>query len=106
MGLNPDDSYYTRHRPMLQALGTARCKVRDMDERKLYRADLAELAGVKVDTLNGYKLPPRDGTDIDAGKARPWWWESTAREWMANRPGRGARTDLRPEVNRTAMSDE
>ena len=28
-------------------------------------------------------------------KRTPWWWESTIDEWMANRPGRGARTDLR-----------
>jgi hypothetical protein len=63
-------------------------------ERKLYRADLAELIGVKVDTLNRYRLPPRDGTDIEAGKARPYWWLSTAERWIEERPGRGARTDL------------
>jgi hypothetical protein len=65
-----------------------------MTERKLYRTDLAELAGIKVDSLNKLKLPERDGTDIAAGKARPWWKLSTARKWMASRPGRGARTDL------------
>ena len=65
-----------------------------MAERKLYRADLAQLAGIKVDSLNRLKLPPRDGTDIDDGKARPYWLLSTATEWMNNRPGQGARTDL------------
>ena len=65
-----------------------------MAKRKLYRADLAELIGVKVDSLNKLKLPERDGTDIEHGKARPYWLLNTAREWVANRPGRGARTDL------------
>ena len=62
--------------------------------KKLYRADLADLLGIKVDSLNRLKLPERDGTDIEAGKARPFWYEATARRWMASRPGRGARTDL------------
>lgn len=65
-----------------------------MAEKKLYRADLAELIGVKVDSLNKLKLPERDGTDIESGKARPYWWLSTAQAWNARRPGRGARTDL------------
>ena len=68
-----------------------------MAQRKLYRADLADLAGIKIDSLNKLKLPPRDGTDIEAGKARPYWWSRTARTWLANRPGRGARTDLRKD---------
>lgn len=65
-----------------------------MAEKKLYRADLAELLGIKVDSLNRLKLPDRDGTDIERGKARPYWWLSTAKTWAANRPGQGARTDL------------
>lgn len=60
-----------------------------MAERKLYRADLAALLGIKVDSLNKLKLPERDGTDVERGKARPWWWLSTAQAWKANRPGRG-----------------
>jgi hypothetical protein len=64
---------------------------------KLYRADLAKLAGIKVDSLNRLDLPPRDGTDIQAGKARPYWWLSTAKAWLAARPGQGARTDLTRE---------
>ena len=65
-----------------------------MTERKLYRVDLAELAGIKVDSLNRLRLPERAGTDIEDGKARPFWYLSTAQEWLANRPGQGARTDL------------
>lgn len=63
--------------------------------RKLYRADLAAHIGVKINTLNRYKLPPRDGTDIEDGKARPYWYLTTIDAWEAARPGRGARTDLR-----------
>lgn len=66
-------------------------------EEKLYREDLAALAGIKPDSLNRLKLPPRDGTDTTGGHARPWWYRSTAEEWIANRPGPGARTDLRPK---------
>jgi hypothetical protein len=73
-----------------------------MTERKLYRADLAELAGIRIDSLNKLQLPERDGTDIERGKARPWWWLSTAEHWMANRPGQGARTEL---ASRSAAVD-
>lgn len=59
-------------------------------EQKLYRIDFAGLLDVKTDTLNRYKLPPRDGTDIEGGHARPFWWLSTALKWKANRPGRGS----------------
>ena len=62
--------------------------------RKLYRADFAEYIGVKIDTLNRYKLPERDGTDIEDGKARPFWWLRTVQAWQAQRPGQGARTEL------------
>lgn len=74
-----------------------------MADRKLYRADVAALLGVQVDTLNRYRLPVRDGTDVEAGKARPYWWETTITEWNARRPGRGARTDL--GITRTATED-
>ena len=62
-----------------------------MAERKLYRADLAELAGVAVNSLDRIGMPERDGTEIDGAHARPWWWESTARRWLESRPGRGWR---------------
>jgi hypothetical protein len=63
--------------------------------RKLYRADLAELAGIKVTSLSRAKPPPPDGTDLDAGHARPWWWESTAQAWLAARPGKAWRRGVR-----------
>ncbi len=67
--------------------------------RKLYRADLAALAGIQIDSLNKLKLPERDGTDVERGKARPYWYLSTAKRWLAERPGRGARTDLAARSN-------
>lgn len=57
--------------------------------RKLHRAELAEFAGIRPDSLGRAKPPPPDGHDLEAGHARPWWWESTAREWLASRPGKG-----------------
>jgi hypothetical protein len=66
-----------------------------MTERKLYRADLAALANIKTNSLNRLQKPPPDGHDIDGGHARPWWWESTAREWISQRPGRGWRRGRR-----------
>lgn len=65
-----------------------------MTTRKLYRADVAALLGVEINSLQRAGLPERDGTDIDGGKARPYWHPATIKAWAANRPGRGARTDL------------
>jgi hypothetical protein len=71
---------------------------------KLYADEAAAMVGVRPSTWRGYcteapgrrrQAPQADGTDIEAGHARPWWWESTIREYIATRPGRGSRTDLR-----------
>jgi hypothetical protein len=59
--------------------------------RKMYRADLAELAGISVRSLGRAKLPEPDGVVTEAGHARPWWWESTAQAWLEARPGKGWR---------------
>jgi hypothetical protein len=62
--------------------------------RKLYLDDVAALTGLGVSTLRGYRargaatMPAPDGTDVDAGHARPWWWESTITAWMAGRRGK------------------
>lgn len=61
------------------------------ETRKLYRDDLAALAGIARNSLDRVKLPERDGTDIEAGKARPYWFETTAQAWLASRPGKGWR---------------
>lgn len=59
--------------------------------KKLYRADIAEMAGIAIGSLGRANLPPSDGTDIDGGHARPYWWKKTADTWLANRPGKGWR---------------
>jgi hypothetical protein len=65
------------------------------DGRKLYLEDFAELLGVGVKTLTGYRsrgqarLPEPDGYDVEAGHARPYWRLRTAQEYRAARPGRG-----------------
>ena len=62
---------------------------------KLYLADAAEVIGVRVSTLHGYRsrgaarFPEPDGVDIEAGHARPWWSRSTLEGWLRQRPGRG-----------------
>lgn len=59
--------------------------------RKMYRSDVAELAGIKPTSLGRAKLPPPDGVDIESGHARPWWKPQTARAWLRARPGKGWR---------------
>jgi hypothetical protein len=64
-------------------------------DRKLYRVDLAALAGIKPDSLGRAAPPPPDGHDIERGHARPFWWLQTATTWLANRPGKGWRRGVR-----------
>lgn len=70
--------------------------------RYLNQAQFAERIGVAPNTLGRYKLPDADvvvgpinddGT-IPRGTVRGWLPE-TIDEWNAERPGRGARTDLK-----------
>ncbi|MFD4442504.1 hypothetical protein ACFWPK_22310 [Nocardia sp. NPDC058519] len=67
----------------------------------LNRAQVAARIGVRPNSVNNYDLPEpdsitgpvnEDGT-IPRGTHRGWLPE-TIDEWHANRPGRGARTDL------------
>lgn len=77
-----------------------------MPDRRLYGEEVADLLGIAYSTWRGYcteapnrrrQAPLEDGTDIERGHARPWWWESTITAWNATRPGRGARTDVTVE---------
>lgn len=58
---------------------------------KLYRADVAAMAGILPTSLGRAKLPPPDGVDVESGHARPWWKPATAQEWLKARPGKGGR---------------
>lgn len=76
--------------------------------RKIGVIEFAQRAKVEPATIRSYKhragvlrragkdrpglLPEPDGHEEISGT--PWWWESTADEWIGNRIGRGARTDL------------
>jgi hypothetical protein len=63
----------------------------------LNRAEVAERIGVKPDTLSRYKLPP---ADVTVGDVRGWL-PTTIDAWQRQRPGRGARTDLHRQEERT-----
>ncbi len=58
-------------------------------------AKVAEVAGVKVPTLRRYKktghMPP---PDITVGNS-PGWYPQTIKDWVASRPGKGFRSDLK-----------
>jgi hypothetical protein len=64
-------------------------------------AEFARRIGVEPNTLGRYKLPPADAVvgpinpdgTLPRGTIRGWL-PQTIDEWNANRPGRGARTDL------------
>lgn len=55
-------------------------------------AEVAERIGVQPATLSRYRLPEPDA--VIGG--RRGWTPATIDLWNANRPGRGARTDLKP----------
>lgn len=60
---------------------------------------LARRAGITKATAAGYKrdgyLPTPDVTILEGSREVRGWSEETIDRWLANRPGRGARTDLR-----------
>ncbi|HNV40592.1 MAG TPA: hypothetical protein PLI84_10410 [Ornithinibacter sp.] len=68
------------------------------DDRRWTYADVAAHLGIEQATARSYKhrgyLPPPDGV---LGST-PWWRPETITSWT--RPGRGARTDIVPLVDR------
>lgn len=80
-------------------LSTPRALVLKTDGNPLQRQRwgakaVARELGVKPTTVRSWlsrgQMPDPDGRD-DAGRA--WWLPDTIRQWNANRPGQGARTD-------------
>jgi len=61
---------------------------------KLNLEQVAERAGIGASTFQSYvsrgHAPEPDGTE---GRAN-YWWAWTIEDWIKNRPGRGARTDI------------
>lgn len=73
------------------------------ERRKLYSDEAAKRVGVTPATWRRYCsetpkrrriAPPADGTDIDRGHARPYWWEATIETFKKGRLGKGRRSDL------------
>jgi len=74
------------------------------ERRKIYSDEAAELVDVAPSTWRRYCsdtpgrrriAPEPDGTDIERGHARPYWWPETIEQFKANRVGKGHRSDLR-----------
>ena len=76
----------------------------DSTRRYLSMQQVAARLGIAPSTLSRYKLPTpdvvigplADDDTIPRGTVRGWLPE-TIDEWNRNRPGRGARTDLRDD---------
>lgn len=60
---------------------------------------LAERAGISPGTASAYLargyLPEPDALTEEGSRQARGWLPETVDEWIASRPGRGARTDLR-----------
>lgn len=60
---------------------------------------LADRAGIKITTarrhLEDGRLPQPDAVIVNESTRVRGWLPEKVDHWMANRPGRGARTDLR-----------
>lgn len=65
---------------------------------KLYHEQAAAHVGLKASVWRDYcssrgGRPPRgptpDGTDVENGHARPYWYAPTLDDWKASRPGQG-----------------
>lgn len=68
---------------------------RPADDDWLTTAEAATLAGVKPDTLRHYARTGHAPTPRAFGRSLQWSRREVL-EWLATRPGRGTRTDLRP----------
>lgn len=73
-----------------------------MTTRYLSLSDFAERVGLSTNTLSSYTakgLVPAPDVLVGLGdRAVRGWRAETIDEWMARRPGRGARTDLKRRV--------
>ncbi len=75
---------------------SGRGEMRDMEDRKLYRQDVADRLGISIRSLGRVVgLPERDGTDVEGGHARPFWRAKTIEAWLPTRRGQGWRSGQR-----------
>lgn len=68
---------------------------------RLFRADMARLAGVDYYSLSLRQLPTPDGTLNEGGHARPWWSAETGAAWVVSRPGLGWKKGLKADEDGT-----
>ena len=77
----------------------------ELPEAQLSVGEIADALGIKPTTVSNYAtrgyMPTPDGY---VGRT-PWWWESTVREWVSNRPGLAWRKGQRSSTPEGA-SDE
>ena len=57
-------------------------------------AQVAEYLGLSIRTVEAYRADGRMPEPTMVGRT-PTWTREQIDQWQANRPGRGARTDLR-----------
>lgn len=70
------------------------CQTEDMTKHYLGPAEVAARFGLAPATIRDYASKGRmPEPDVRVGPVAGWT-EATVDEWWANRPGRGARTDL------------
>ncbi|MBP6526573.1 MAG: helix-turn-helix domain-containing protein [Dermatophilaceae bacterium] len=65
-----------------------------MSDGPLTVAQVAEYLGLSVRTVETYRADGRLPKPTMVGRT-PTWTRAQIDQWQANRPGRGARTDLR-----------
>lgn len=64
-----------------------------MTKHYVSTGDVTKKLGITQGAMGHYKLPE---PDVIVGNRYKGWTEETIDAWIANRPGRGARTDLKP----------
>lgn len=63
-----------------------------MTKHYLSTGDIAKKLGTNQNAVSNYKFPE---PDVIVGGRYKGWEESKIDDWIANRPGQGARTDLK-----------
>ena len=63
--------------------------------RQITRDEAAAIAGVTANTFSGYVARGQAPAAVRHVGRTPLWDEAKVIEWVANRPGRGARTTSR-----------
>jgi hypothetical protein len=77
-----------------------------MTDDQLTARQVAAMAGIEPGTLRKYvTLGLAPAPDGQLG-TQNWWHRSTVEHWLRNRPGRGARTDLKGKPSMAQAAGE